>query len=393
MTRKVVITSALRTPIGSLGGSLSNIAVSDLGSHVIKGVIEQSKLPVTEVDEVYMGCVFQAGQGQNVARQASVKAGIPFHVPATTINVLCGSGLHTINMAAKLISSGNANVIVAGGMENMSSSPYLLKRARFGYRLGSDVIIDSMIADGLQDAFYDYHMGITAENIVDQWKLSREELDKFAEVSQKKACEAVKNGRFSSEILPVEIITKKNTHLFVEDESIRNDTTLEKLGKLGSAFKKNGKVTAGNSSCISDGAAAILLMSEEKANEMKLPILAYWEAGELAGVDPSIMGIGPVASTKKVLQKTGLSISDIELAELNEAFAAQSVAVIKDLNIDKNIVNVNGGAIALGHPLGASGTRILVSLIHEMIRRDDKVGLAALCIGGGMGCSTVICRK
>lgn len=393
MTQKVVITSALRTPIGSMGGSLSNIPVSDLGAHVIKGVMEESNLPPEEVDEVYMGCVFQAGQGQNVARQASVNAGIPFHVPATTINVLCGSGLHTINMAAKLISSGNADVIVAGGMENMSSSPYLLQKARFGYRLGSDVLVDSMITDGLQDAFYDYHMGITAENIVDQWELSREELDTFSEASQKKACEAIKNRKFSSEILPIEIVTKKNNRLFVEDESIRNDTTLKSLGKLRSVFKKDGKVTAGNSSGISDGAAAVLLMSEEKAKKMDIPILAYWEAGELAGVDPSIMGIGPVASTRKVLEKTGLTISDIDIAEFNEAFAAQSVAVIKDLDIDESIVNVNGGAIALGHPLGASGCRILVSLVHEMIRRDDKVGLAALCVGGGMGCSTIIRKK
>ncbi|MGM0338576.1 acetyl-CoA C-acetyltransferase [Enterococcus sp. AZ007] len=393
MNNKVVVTSALRTPIGSMGGSLSNIDVSDLGAHVIKGVISQSKLLPTEIDEVYMGCVFQAGQGQNVARQASIKAGLPFQVPATTVNVLCGSGLHTINMAAKLIESGNANVIVAGGMENMSSSPYLLKKARFGYRLGVGELVDSMITDGLQDAFHHYHMGVTAENIVDQWNLSREELDRFSESSQKKACEAVKNGRLSSEILPVKIAARKNTYLFHEDESIREDTTLTTLGKLRAVFKKDGKVTAGNSSGISDGAAAVLLMNEKTANELGIPILAYWEAGELAGVDPSIMGIGPVASTKKVLDKIDLSIDDIELAELNEAFAAQSLAVIKDLGIKEEIVNVNGGAIALGHPLGASGSRIFVSLLHEMVRRDDKVGLASLCVGGGMGCSTIIRRK
>lgn len=392
MKKRVVITSALRTPIGSMGGSLSNISVSNLGSHVIKGVLEKSNIDFDLVDEVFMGCVFQAGQGQNVARQAAMKAGLPCKTPATTVNLLCGSGLQTVNMAAKFISSGDAGIIVAGGMENMSASPYLLTKARYGYRLGSGEVVDSMINDGLQDAFNDYHMGVTAENIAEEWNLTREELDQFAASSQLKASQAIEENKFVDEILPFEITTKKRSHLFVEDESVRKDTTVEKLAKLRPVFINDGKVTAGNSSGISDGAAAVLLMSEEKAREMNIPILAYWEAGEVAGVEPSIMGIGPVASTKKVLSKVGLSIEDIQLAELNEAFAAQSVAVIKDLGIDESIVNVNGGAIALGHPLGASGCRILVSLIHEMVRSNKKIGLAALCIGGGMGCSTIIRR-
>ncbi|EOI55443.1 acetyl-CoA C-acetyltransferase [Enterococcus gilvus] len=392
MNRKVVITSAVRTPIGSMGGSLSDTPVTDLGSHVIRGAIDKSNITPDLVDEVFMGCVFQAGQGQNVARQAAMKAGVPFHKPATTINVLCGSGLQTVNMAAKFIAAGHSEIIVAGGMENMSASPYLLPKARYGYRLGSGEIVDSMIKDGLEDAFNDYHMGVTAENIAEKWELSREELDQFVFTSQSNAVRAIEEKKFVEEILPFEIKTKRANHLFSEDESIRKDTTLEKLGKLRPVFMKDGKVTAGNSSGISDGAAAVLLMSEEKAIEMDIPILAYWEAGELAGVEPSIMGIGPVDSTRKVLSKTGLTIDDIELVELNEAFAAQSIAVIRELGLRQELVNVNGGAIALGHPLGASGCRILVSLIHEMIRRDTRIGLAALCVGGGMGCSTIIRR-
>ncbi|WP_270660518.1 acetyl-CoA C-acetyltransferase [Enterococcus thailandicus] len=393
MSRKVVITNAVRTPIGAMGGALSNFSVSDLGAIVIKRIIEETKISTNLIDEVNIGTVFQAGQGQNVARQASMKAGIPFTVPATTINILCGSGLHSVNLSAKMIQSGNADVIIAGGMENMSAAPYLLDKARFGYRLGNSNLIDSMINDGLEDAFSSQHMGITAENVAERWHLSREELDIFAEQSQRKAANAIVSGRFKDEIVPVEVQRKKETFIFEHDESLRSNTSYESLAKLRPVFKKDGIVTAGNSSGIGDGAAAVMLMTEEKALELELDILGYWESGELAGVEPDFMGIGPVDATRKALSKTSYSIEDIDLIELNEAFAAQSLAVIEELKLDSNIVNVNGGAIALGHPLGASGCRILVSLIHEMKKRKSKIGLASLCIGGGMGSSTIIRNK
>ncbi|OJG74925.1 acetyl-CoA C-acetyltransferase [Enterococcus quebecensis] len=373
-----------------MGGTLSNVKVSDLGAHVIKEILISTGIDSKMIDEVYMGCVFQAGQGQNVARQAAVKAGISYDVPATTVNILCGSGLHTVNLAAKLIASETADVIIAGGMENMSAAPFLLEKARFGYRLGNDKLIDSMINDGLEDAFHQIHMGETAENVAEQWDLTREELDYFSENSQKKAINALESKIFKDEIVPITIKNKKGSFEFVQDECVRSNTSFEHLSTLKSVFKQNGIVTAGNSSGIGDGAAAILLMSEEKAKQLNLKILGYWEAGELSGVDPSIMGIGPIAATKKALKKTKYSVEDFDLVELNEAFASQSLAVIKELGLDQQIVNVNGGAIALGHPLGASGCRILVTLLHEMNRRGSKLGLASLCIGGGMGSSTII---
>lgn len=387
---KVVIVGACRTPIGKFGGMLSEIKTSDLGAIVIKEAIKRAKLNAGDVEEVFMGSVLQAGQGQNVARQASIKAGIPVGVPATTVNVICGSGLEAINIAATQIKSGASDIIVAGGTENMSSAPYLIKQARFGYRMGNGELIDSIIHDGLKDAFYDYHMGITAENVAERWQLTREELDRFAKDTQDKAVIARNKGAFEGEIIPVKVIRNKKEILFSKDESIRDETTIEKLSKLKPAFKAGGIVTAGNSSGINDGAAALVLMSEEKAIEKGIEILAYWNLAVLAGVEPEVMGVGPVASTKKLLNKLNLTVEDIDLIELNEAFAAQSVAVIRELNLDSEIVNVNGGAIALGHPLGASGARILVTLLYEMKRRGSKKGLASLCIGGGMGCSALI---
>jgi acetyl-CoA C-acetyltransferase len=344
------------------------------------------------VDEVYMGCVIQAGLGQNPARQAAVNAGIPVEVPATTINVLCGSGLHCVNLAAKLIEYGEADIIVAGGMENMSKAPYLLYGGRYGYRMGSAQIDDAMIRDALTDAFYGIHMGITAENICDEWGLTREQLDEFAAWSQNKAEKAIAEGKFKDEIVPVEVKQKKKTIIFDTDEGPRKGVTAEGISGLRPAFKKDGKVTAANSSGINDAAAAIIVMSEEKAKELGVTPMATWIGGELAGCRPEIMGIGPVYATRKVMEKTGYKIEDFDLIEANEAFAAQSVAVAHDLAWNNDILNVNGGAIALGHPVGASGCRILVTLLHEMARRDAKKGLATLCVGGGMGCAAIVER-
>ncbi len=340
-----------------------------------------------------MGCVIQAGLGQNVARQSSIKAGLPIEVPAVTINVVCGSGLNCVNMAAQMIMAGEADIVVAGGMENMSMAPYALKQARFGYRMNNNTLVDTMVNDALWDAFNDYHMIQTADNICEdeRWKLTREELDEFAVASQTKAAKAQETGRFDDEIVPVEIKKKKETVIFNKDEGPRPGTSIEGLAKLR-AINPGGKVTAGNASGINDGAAAIVVMSEEKAKELGVTPMATWVAGALGGVDPSIMGIGPVASTKKVLAKTGMSIDEFDLIEANEAFAAQSIAVGRDLGFDLSKLNVNGGAIALGHPVGASGCRILVTLLHEMQKRDAKKGLATLCIGGGMGCSTIVSR-
>ncbi len=393
MARKVVLAGACRTAIGVMGGALKDISAPDLGTIVIKEALRRSGVKPEQVDEVYMGCVIQAGTGQNVARQAAVNAGIPVEVPATTINVLCGSGLHCVNLAAKLISMGDADIIVAGGTENMSRAPYALQNARFGYRMNNGELIDTMIKDALTDAFGGFHMGITAENICEQWGLTREELDEFAANSQQKCERAQAEGKFDEEIVPVEVKVKKETVLFKKDEGPRAGVTKENISKLRPAFKPDGMVTAANSSGINDGAAAIVVMSEEKAKELGIKPMATWIAGELAGVEPRIMGIGPVAATKKTMAKAGYQISDFDLIEANEAFAAQSVAVGRDLGFDLEKLNVNGGAIALGHPVGCSGCRILVTLLYEMQRRDAKKGLATLCVGGGMGAAAIVERE
>ena len=392
MARKVVLAGACRTAIGVMGGQFANTSAVELGTIVIKEALKRAGVSSDQVDEVYMGNVIQAGNGQNPARQAAVYAGIPNEVPATTINVLCGSGLHCVNLAAKLIAAGDADIIVAGGMENMTMAPYMLRNGRYGYRMGNATIEDAMIKDGLTDAFNNYHMGITAENICEQWGLTREELDEFAAWSQNKCEKAMAEGKFKDEIVPVEVKKKKETILVDTDEGPRKGITKEGLAKLRPAFKKDGMVTAGNASGINDGAAALIVMSEEKAKELGVTPMATWIGGELAGCDPAIMGIGPVYSTRKVMKKLGMEIGDFDLIEANEAFAAQSVAVGKDLGFDLSKLNVNGGAIALGHPVGCSGARILVSLLYEMQKEDVHTGLATLCVGGGMGCSAVVKR-
>ena len=393
MARKVVLAGACRTAIGVMGGTLSKTPAPDLGTVVIKEALKRTGIKPEQVDEVYMGCVIQAGLGQNPARQAAVNAGIPVEVPATTINVLCGSGMHCVNLAAKLIASGDADIIVAGGMENMSMAPYLLYNARFGYRMGAGKMDDALIRDALTDAFGGYHMGITAENIAEDWGLTREQLDEFAAWSQQKAQKAIAEGKFKDEIVPMEVKQKKQTVVFDTDEGPRPNVTVESISKLRPAFKEGGVVTAGNSSGINDAAAALIVMSEEKAKELGVKPMATWVAGDLAGVEPRIMGIGTVAATRKVMKKAGYEIGDFDLIEANEAFAAQSVAVAHDLGFNNDILNVNGGAIALGHPVGASGCRILVTLLHEMEKRDAKKGLATLCVGGGMGCAAIVERE
>ena len=392
MAKKVVLAGACRTAIGSMGGSLANTPAAELGAVVIKEALNRAGVAPEQVDHVYMGCVIQAGLGQNVARQASLKAGLPIEVPAVTVNVVCGSGLNCVNMAAQMIQAGDADIVVAGGMENMSMAPYAMKQGRYGYRMGNAPLIDTMVNDALWDAFNDYHMIKTADNVAEQWGLTREELDAFAANSQQKAVAAQEAGAFEAEIVPVMIKKKKEMVEFKVDEGPRPGTTAEGLAKLR-AINPNGVVTAGNASSINDGAAAIVVMSEEKAKELGVKPMATFVAGALGGVDPSIMGVGPVASTKKVLEKTGMKIEDFDIIEANEAFAAQSVAVGRDLGIDvEKQLNPNGGAIALGHPVGASGCRILVTLLHEMEKADAKKGLATLCIGGGMGCSTIVER-
>lgn len=392
MAKKVVLAGACRTAIGTMGGALSTTPAADLGAVVIKEALNRAGVEPSAVDQVYMGCVIQAGLGQNVARQASIKAGLPIEVPAVTINVVCGSGLNCVNMAAQMIMAGEADIVVAGGMENMSMAPYAVMQGRYGYRMNDGKLVDTMVHDALWDAFNDYHMIKTADNICEQWGLTREELDEFAVASQNKACAAQEAGAFDKEIVPVEVKKRKETVLVTKDEGPRPGTTMEGLARLRT-INPNGFVTAGNASGINDGAAAIVVMSEEKAKELGVKPMATWVAGALGGVDPSIMGIGPVASTKKVLAKTGMKIEDFDVIEANEAFAAQSVAVGKDLGIDvEKQLNPNGGAIALGHPVGASGCRILVTLLHEMEAKDAKNGLATLCIGGGMGCSTIVKR-
>lgn len=393
MAKKIVLAGACRTAIGVMGGTLSTTPATDLGAIVIKEALNRAGVPADQVDQVYMGCVIQAGQGQNVARQASIKAGLPIETPAVTINVVCGSGLNCVNMAAEMIAAGDADIVVAGGMENMSMAPYAVMQGRYGYRMNDGKLVDTMVHDALWDAFNDYHMGITAENICEKWGLTREELDKFAATSQQKAVAAQESGAFDKEIVPVEVKKKKETIVFAKDEGPRPGTTAEGIAKLRPAFKKDGIVTAANSSGINDGAAAIVVMSEEKAKELGVKPMATWVAGELAGVEPRIMGIGPVAATRKVMKKAGYEIGDFDLIEANEAFAAQSVAVAHDLGFNNDILNVNGGAIALGHPVGASGCRILVTLLHEMEKRDAKKGLATLCVGGGMGCAAIVERE
>ena len=392
MAKKIVLAGACRTAIGTMGGSLSTTPAAELGAIVIKEALKRAGVAPDAVDQVYMGCVIQAGLGQNVARQASIKAGLPIEVPAVTMNVVCGSGLNCVNQAAQMILAGEADVVVAGGMEYMSKAPYAIPQGRYGYRMGNATMVDTMVNDALTDAFNQYHMGITAENICEKWGLTREELDEFAAWSQQKTVAAQEAGKFDDEIVPVEVKKKKETIIFNKDEGPRPGTTKESIAKLRPAFKKDGIVTAANSSGINDGAAAVIVMSEEKAKELGVTPMATWVAGALAGVDPAIMGIGPVAATKKVMAKTGMTIDDFDLIEANEAFAAQSVAVGKELGINMDKLNVNGGAIALGHPVGASGCRILVTLLHEMVKRDAKKGLATLCIGGGMGCATIVER-
>ena len=393
MAKKVVLAGACRTAIGKMGGALSSVPAVDLGSIVIKEALNRAGVPADQVDQVYMGCVIQAGLGQNVARQASIKAGLPIECPAVTVNVVCGSGLNAVNMAAQMIQAGDADIVVAGGMESMSRAPFALPNARFGYRMNNGVLVDTMIKDALWDAFNDYHMMITAENVAEQWGISREELDEFSANSQQKCEAAQAAGKFKDEIVPVEVKQKKQVVVVDTDEGPRAGTTAESLSKLRCCSgKADGLVTAGNASGINDGAAAVVVMSEEKAKELGVTPMASFVTGALAGVDPSIMGVGPVAASKKALAKANLTIDDIDLIEANEAFAAQSVAVARDLNFDMSKVNVNGGAIALGHPVGASGCRILVTLLHEMQKRDSKKGLATLCIGGGMGCATIVER-
>jgi len=391
--QEVVIVAATRTAIGSFQGSLANVSAVDLGAAVIRQLLAQTGLDPAQVDEVIMGQVLTAGAGQNPARQASIKAGLPFAVPAMTLNKVCGSGLKALHLGAQAIRCGDAEVIIAGGQENMSLSNYVMPGARTGLRMGNAQIVDTMISDGLWDAFNDYHMGITAENLVEKYNLTREQQDAFAAASQQKAVSAIEAGRFVDEITPILIPQRKGDPLsFATDEQPRAGTTAESLGKLKLAFKKDGSVTAGNASSLNDGAAAVILMSAEKAKALGLPVLAKIAAYANAGVDPAIMGIGPVSATRRCLDKAGWSIDQLDLIEANEAFAAQSLAVAKDLEWDLDKVNVNGGAIALGHPIGASGCRVLVTLLHEMIKRDAKKGLATLCIGGGQGVALALER-
>ncbi|MGW8114754.1 acetyl-CoA C-acetyltransferase [Caproicibacterium sp. NSD3] len=391
MSKKIVIAGACRTAVGKMGGVLSTVPAAKLGEIVIREAVKRAGIQPKDVDEVLMGCVLQAALGQNVARQAALNAGLPIETPAVTLNVVCGSGLNSVNMAADMILAGDADVVIAGGMENMSLAPYAMTKARFGYRMNNATIIDTMVNDGLWDAFNNYHMGMTAENIAERWHLTRRELDEFAAWSQQKCEKAQAEGKFKDEIIPVEVKKKKETVIVDTDEGPRAGVTADSISKLPPAFKKpDGVVTAANSSGINDGAAAVVVMSEEKAKELGVVPMVEWVGGALAGVDPAIMGIGPVAATKKAMAKTGMKVSDMDLIEANEAFAAQSVAVARELKFDMSKVNVNGGAIALGHPVGASGCRIFVTLLHEMQKRNSKYGLATLCIGGGMGCATIV---
>lgn len=390
---KVVIVGAARTAVGSFNGALKGFSAVDLGAIVVKEAIKRAGIKAEQIDECIMGNVLQAGLGQNTARQVALKAGLSIDSTAFTVNKVCGSGLKAIALAAQAVKSGDADIVVAGGIESMTQAPYLLDKARWGMRMGDGKIVDEMIKDGLWCAFNDYHMGITAENVLEKYGLTREMLDEFSASSQQKAIAAIDAGKFKDEIVPVEIPQKKGDPIiFDTDEFPRRGTTVEGLAKLKPAFKKDGAVTAGNASGINDGAGAVIVMTEEKAKELGLTPLAIIDSYASAGVEPSIMGTGPIAATKKVLNKAGISLDKVELIEANEAFAAQSLAVAKDLNFNMDIVNVNGGAIAIGHPIGASGARILISLIYEMKRRDAKTGLATMCIGGGQGIAMVVQR-
>ncbi|WP_286973600.1 acetyl-CoA C-acetyltransferase [Pseudomonas sp.] len=389
----VVIVAATRTAVGSFQGALAQVPAVELGAVVIRALLEQTGIDGAEVDEVIMGQVLTAGAGQNPARQAAIKAGLPNAVPALTLNKVCGSGLKALHLGAQAIRCGDAEVIIADGQENMSLAPYVMPGARTGLRMGHAQMLDSMIDDGLWDAFNDYHMGITAENLVDKYAISREEQDAFAAQSQAKACAAIEAGRFTAEITPVMIPQRKGEPVaFATDEQPRGATTAESLSKLRPAFKKDGSVTAGNASSLNDGAAAVMLMSAAKAKKMGVPVLARIASYANAGVDPAIMGIAPVSATQRCLAKAGWSLADLDLIEANEAFAAQALAVGKELQWDAEKVNVNGGAIAIGHPIGASGCRVLVTLLHEMLKRDAHKGLATLCIGGGQGVALAIER-
>ncbi len=391
--REVVIVGAARTPMGNFGGSLKGVPTRQLGAITIKAALERAGVKPEMVDEVIMGAVLQGALGQNVARQMALDAGLPIETPAMTINKVCGSGLRAVELAAQIIKAGDADIIVAGGAENMSATAYALPSGRWGARMGNTQVVDMMVNDGLTDAFAGYHMGITAENIAEQWGLTREELDQFAVTSQNRAEAAIKAGKFKDEIVPVEIPQKKGDPIiFDTDEFPKFGTTMDSVAKLRPAFKKDGIVTAANASGINDAGAAVVVMSKEKADELGIKPLCTIKSYASAGVDPSIMGIGPVPASEKALKKAGLTIADMDLVEANEAFATQSIAVRKDLGLDPEKTNVNGGAIALGHPIGASGTRILITLIYEMIRRDSKYGLATLCIGGGMGTALIVER-
>ena len=390
--REVVIVSAVRTPMGAFGGSLKGIPTRKLGAIAIKAAVERAGIKPEMVDEVIMGTVLQGGLGQNVARQMTLDAGLPIETPAFTINKVCGSGLRAVELAAQVIKAGDADIVIAGGAENMSATAYAVPTARFGARMNNTQMIDMMVNDGLWDAFNGYHMGITAENVAEQWGLTREQLDEFSVISQNRAEAAIKAGKFVDEIVPVEIPQKKGEPvIFDTDEFPKFGTTIDKVAKLKPAFKKDGIVTAANASGINDAGCALVVMSKEKADELGIKPLCTIKSYASAGVDPSIMGVGPTPSSQKALEKAGLTIDQIDLVEANEAFAAQSLAVRKDLGLDPEKTNVNGGAIALGHPIGASGARILISLIYEMNRREDaKYGLATLCIGGGMGTALIV---
>ncbi|HUF53595.1 MAG TPA: acetyl-CoA C-acetyltransferase [Dehalococcoidia bacterium] len=389
-TNEVVLAGAVRTPIGTFGGAFADTAATELGATVIAEALRRANVSPDQVDEVIMGNVLSAGLGMNPARQASIAAGIPDTVPATTVNKVCGSGLKTVALATQAILLGDADIVVAGGMENMTASPYLLPKARYGYKMGHGEILDHMIRDGLWCALSDCHMGVTAENVAGDYEISRADQDEFSAASQKKTADAWEAGRFNDEVVPVTVKSRKGEVVVGKDEHFRADTTIEVLGKLRPAFQADGSVTAGNASGINDGAAAIVVMSRKKAEELGVEAMATVTSYASAGVPPRVMGVGPVPATQKALARSGLQVSDIDLVEANEAFAAQSLAVARELNLDPEKINVNGGAIALGHPIGASGTRILVTLLHEMRRRDAQRGLATLCIGGGQGIAMVV---
>lgn len=391
--KKVVIVSAVRTPVGSFGGALAALSARELGTIAAKEAIKRAGIDPKAIQEAYIGNVLGAGLGQNVARQIVVDSGLAIETPAISVNIVCGSGLRSVSLAYQSILSGNADIVLAGGTESMTNAPYVIPKARWGARMGNDKLIDVMVNDGLTDAYSGTHMGITAENIAEQWKITREDQDQFAVNSQNKAEAAQVAGKFNEEIVPVVIQGRKGEVVVDKDEYIKYGTTLDSVSKLKPAFKKDGTVTAANASGINDGAAMLVVMSEEKAKELNCPILATVVAHGTVGLDPSIMGYGPVAATKQALERAGWKVADLDLVEANEAFASQSLAVVRDLKLNPEIVNVNGGAIAIGHPIGASGARILVTLLHEMKRRDAKKGLATLCIGGGMGTALLVERK